>query len=29
MFDFTHEDVADVMEPTRTFLDKVKQLIQQ
>lgn len=29
MFDFTEEDVASVMTPTRTFLDKVKQLTQQ
>ena len=29
MFDFTEEDVASVMVPTRTFLDKVKQLIHQ
>ena len=29
MFDFTEEDVASVMAPTRTFLDKVKQLIHQ
>ena len=29
MFDFTEEDVASVMAPTRTFLDKVIQLIHQ
>ena len=29
MFDFTQEDVASVMEPTRAFIDKVKQLIEK
>ena len=29
MFDFTQEDVHDILSPTRHFIDKVKALVEQ